>query len=151
MWHLAEKVMVFRHGHITAARIKFWLALHRFMEEHRTHASTGLISQEFCNAFEPSEGICVSQKHCCQTVRFEGKIKWNQDGRRRKGNEWWQAEEGNQILNNQAGQKINLEAGRARTRKEAIFQRCLGYLGYSCMVSGDLQSNKLISVATWWH
>lgn len=116
-----------------------------FMEEHRTHASTGLTCQEFCNAFEPSEGIC------CQTVRFEGKIKWNRDETRRKRNEWWQAVEGNQILNNQAGQKMTLEAGRARKRKEAIFQRCLGYLGYSCMVPGDLQSNKLISVAKWWH
>lgn len=100
------------------------------MEESIKHASTSLTYQEFCNAFEPSEGIYIPEKLCGQTMRFEEKIKWNQEETRGgKGNEWWQVVEGNQILNNQVGQKITLEAGRAKTREEAILQKCLGYLG----------------------
>ena len=100
------------------------------MEESIKHASTSLTCQEFCNAFEPSEGIYIPQKLCGQTMRFEEKIKWNQEGRRGgKGNGWWQVVEGNQTLNNQVGQKMTLEAERARTREEAIFQIRLGYLG----------------------
>lgn len=38
---------------------------------------------------------------------------------------------------NQVGQKTTVEAGTAITREEAIFQIHLGYLGYSCMLSGD--------------
>lgn len=42
-------------------------------------------------------------------MRFEGKIKWNQEGTRgEKGSQWGQVMEGTQILNKQAGQKITL-------------------------------------------
>jgi len=93
------------------------------MEESIKHASTSLTCQEFCNAFEPSEEIHNPQKLCGQTMRVEEKMKWNQEGSRgRKGNKWCQVAEGNQILNNQVGQKTTLQAGKPRTRAEAIFQ-----------------------------
>lgn len=75
--------------------IKLLLDLYRFTEESIEHASISLTCQEFCNAFEPSKGIYIPQKLCGQMMRFEEKIKWNQEMKRGgKGNEWWQGVEG---------------------------------------------------------
>lgn len=76
------------------------------MEESIKHASTSLTCQEFCNVFEAREGIYISEKLCGLTMRFEEKIKQNQEGKREeKGNEWWQVVEGNYILIIRLGRK----------------------------------------------